>query len=193
MKHLSAIIFFFASLSCFSQVKYEIYADAKLLEVSRNVALSQIGVIEKYGRNDHPKIAEYLKSVGLSPGNPYCAASVYYCFFKAAEFLHMSLDSIPIYRSGSANMIFDKAKIRGIKRAYYASSNDLIIWKSANSYSGHIERVLYANDRGNVVTIAFNSSEIINGVKKEGVFIKKRNIYSAIDRLKVRGLIGFRS
>jgi len=45
-------------------------------------------------------------------------------------------------------------------------------------------------DKGFVRTLAFN---VPNEQNQEGVFIKKRNIYHPIRRLKIRGLIGFRS
>lgn len=194
MKYLTMIIILsFCTIVCCAQIKYEIYSNKSLLDESRKIALLQIGVTENSNRNDNSKIDEYLRTIGLASGNPYCAAGVYYCFSKAAEIIKLPVDSIPIIKTGSANMIFDKARLKGCKVIYKAHNNDLIVWKSDNSYSGHIERVLVTGKKGNITTIAFNSSEYINGKRYEGVFIKKRNIFSALAKLKVRGLIGFRS
>jgi len=41
-------------------------------------AASQIGTQEATGHNDGP-VVKYLTSVGLSKGDPYCAAFVYWC------------------------------------------------------------------------------------------------------------------
>lgn len=42
------------------------------------VAASQVGTMERTGNNDGP-VEKYLTSVGLSRGDPYCAAFVYWC------------------------------------------------------------------------------------------------------------------
>src|SRR5690606_1082124 len=44
---------------------------------------AEIGVQEATGRNDGPRIAEYLRCVGLGPGHPWCAAFVCYILGKA--------------------------------------------------------------------------------------------------------------
>jgi hypothetical protein len=38
---------------------------------------SQIGVVEKTGHNDGPQVKQFLASVGLPEGNPWCAAFVH--------------------------------------------------------------------------------------------------------------------
>lgn len=51
------------------------------------IAKTQLGVTEQPG-NKGPKIKEYLASVGLSEGNSWCAAFVYWCFNQAARSLN---------------------------------------------------------------------------------------------------------
>jgi hypothetical protein len=48
------------------------------------VAYSQAGVKEE-GRNRGPAVEQYLRSVGLGPGYPWCAAFVYWCHSHAAR------------------------------------------------------------------------------------------------------------
>lgn len=53
-------------------------------------AQKEIGVCEvPPGSNRGPVVNDYLKRVGLRPGNPWCAAFVYWCFSLAAEKLNM--------------------------------------------------------------------------------------------------------
>jgi hypothetical protein len=60
-------------------------ADADILKRMLAVAATQVGIKEKpLGSNAGPEVEDYLKSVGLGKGNPWCAAFVYWCFAKAA-------------------------------------------------------------------------------------------------------------
>jgi hypothetical protein len=53
---------------------------AKALEI----AIGQLGVREKVNTNSGPEVDQYLKSVGLKPGYPWCMAFVYWCYNQAA-------------------------------------------------------------------------------------------------------------
>lgn len=53
---------------------------AKALEIAN----SQLGVREKGASNSGPEVDQYLKSVGLNPGYPWCMAFVYWCYNQAA-------------------------------------------------------------------------------------------------------------
>lgn len=46
------------------------------------IAESQVGVRELTGNNDGPEIKEYLKSVGLKEGYPWCVAFVVWCHLQ---------------------------------------------------------------------------------------------------------------
>lgn len=48
----------------------------------RQTYLNQIGVRELTGKNDGISVEIYLKSVGLTKGNPWCAAFLYFCLNK---------------------------------------------------------------------------------------------------------------
>lgn len=47
-------------------------------------ALADVGVHEVGGNNQGAAIERYLAKVGLAPGNPWCAAALYYWFDLAA-------------------------------------------------------------------------------------------------------------
>lgn len=51
-------------------------------EALLSVAVTELGTRET-ARNSGPRVDEYLASVGLGPGYPWCAAFVYWCAGKA--------------------------------------------------------------------------------------------------------------
>ncbi len=67
-------------LATSSSTKIEAPVKAALTPRERVIAYAaeQIGVTEATGNNDGPRVEAYLKSVGLSKGNPYCAAGIYW-------------------------------------------------------------------------------------------------------------------
>jgi CHAP domain len=70
------------------------------------VALSQIGKHEEpRGSNSGPEVNQYLTSVGLSPGNAWCAAFAYYAYMRAAMILYTKN---PCPKSGSVLAIWDR-------------------------------------------------------------------------------------
>lgn len=182
------IIIFLIPFGLMSQSKFEVSCINDLLVTSYEIGLQQVGTIEKSNRNDGD-VLKYLYSVGLTAGNPYCAAGQYFCFAEAVRKLNLTTQTIPIPRTGLANAIFDYCKNTGKKVNYVAAKHDLIIWRRGSTPFGHIERIIDVQKKGNVRTLAFNVSDI-NGI--EGVFVKKRNIHHPIRRLKIRGLIGFK-
>lgn len=69
-----------------------------LVQKTLDIALSQEGVREQGGDNRGPQVEAYLKSVGLGPGYPWCAAFIYWCVQQAAQQLNVSN---PFLRSAS--------------------------------------------------------------------------------------------
>ncbi len=53
-------------------------------------AVADIGVAEIGGNNRGPRVEEYLASVGLPGGYPWCCAAVYYWFRLAAQQLDVT-------------------------------------------------------------------------------------------------------
>jgi hypothetical protein len=155
--------------------------------------MNQIGTIEKTNRNDGKAIKLYLESVGLTEGNPYCAAGQYFCFLKATELLGMDKKLIPIKRTGLAQEIFHHSKKFGERSDCKPVINDLIIWRKGNSAFGHIERIISVMPKGWVNTVAFNTKKTIENKEIEGVFVKKRNLYHRLYGMAIKGLTGFKT
>ncbi|MFA5432605.1 MAG: CHAP domain-containing protein [Candidatus Paceibacterota bacterium] len=188
------IILLLISLSLFSQVKYELPCNKDLLEKSHELAISQIGVTELTGKNDGYEIDKYQIAAGYWRGcqYPYCAAGQYWCFSEAAKLLNFCNCMIPIYRTGSTYLMFNKAKQVGKKVSYKPQKNDLLFWIVTTT--GHVERIDSVLKSGWVKTIGFNTSSGTGNQRDgEGVYLRKRNIYHILSRMKVRGLIGFKT
>lgn len=93
---LSSSIFFIGSSS----------ADEPFLSAPRsalrNIYTAEIGVREASGRNDGPRVEEYLRYTHLKPGNPWCAAFVCWCLGQAG---------VPNPRTGYCPNLFPKDKV----------------------------------------------------------------------------------
>ncbi len=188
MKIFIYILFFVqTTLWCFE--KYVLPCDSLLLELSLKIALNQVVTIEN--RENNGEVRKYLKSVGINSKAPYCAAGQYYCFAKACQLLNTCI--IPIPRTASSNDIFSFAIKNGKRKNYEATRHCLIVWRFPKSWKGHIERVFEVGKNGWVKTVAFNVKEIIGNNLYEGIFIKRRNIYEPLGRLKIRGIVGFKA
>lgn len=72
-----------------------------LVAKAMEIAESQKGVRE-VGNNAGKRVGEYLRSVGLPTGNPWCAAFVYWCIDKAADELKVHN---PFVRTGACAVI----------------------------------------------------------------------------------------
>ena len=84
-------------------------------ETLRKIYTAEIGVREKTGQNDGARVEEYLKYVGLSKSQPYCAAFASWCMGKAG---------ITNPRTGWSPALFPADKVvweryRGLKCSRY--------------------------------------------------------------------------
>lgn len=169
--------------------RYKLPCEGHLISASLDSAMAQVGV-EETKPNSSPRIDEYLRSVGLAPGAPYCAAGQYWAFSVAAQAL--GIGAPPIVRSGLANAIFADASARGVRTSPIPEVNDLVVWNKAGTPFGHIERIISTGKAGWVETIAFNTEENSSDAwPRQGVFIKRRNLLARLGKLVLRGLIGF--
>lgn len=185
--------FFLFLYSVSAQTNYILHCDSDLLRASKDSAIAQIGIIERTGRNDGAKIEKYLKSTFTNNSSPYCAAAVYWCFYSAAIDLKLKINHIPIKRTALANSIFNDAALRGEKAKYIPREHSLIVWKFPNSSFGHIERIINVEKAGWVTTVAFNVCGYSSKYRKqvEGVFLKKRNVFHPLGKMRIRGMISF--
>jgi hypothetical protein len=171
---------------------YELPCRQDLLEESEKVMLAEVGIKEKTNRNDG-EVKKYLSSVGLREGNPYCAAGQYWVFRRACRNLHIPKSAIPIPRTGLVYNIYAHAKKRGLHLPYRAKRHALIIWQYPNKRRGHVERIFKVGKGGNVWTVGFNTSSGKAGSQDdcEGVYIRKRNIYHPLGRMRIKCLVSF--
>lgn len=181
--YIIAITYFLTT----SFIKFELPCRADLLEKSKEIALSESGARESTGRNDGADIEKYLESVGAPKGAAYCAAGQFYCFVEAARVLGIDEREIPIPKSALAKSIFDRAALVGLKARSIPSKHDLIIWRRGSGIFGHVERVVEYGRAGNVLTVAFN----VAGESGEGVYLKRRNVFSRLQGMNIRGVVGF--
>lgn len=181
------IIIFMLPCLLYSGTKYVLPCRQDLLLISERIALSLAGTKELGNRNDGPLIREIQKSAGLPRFSAYCAAGQYWSFLQACRCLNLPENEIPIPRTGLANYMFNFAARNGRSSFYQATRHDLLVWKYSQNMHGHIERIIHAGKAGWVQTIAFNTTLNV----REGIFIRKRNIYHLLGRMNVRGLIGF--
>lgn len=77
-----------------------------ITEAALSIAETQVGVHEKGGNNHGAEVELYLASVGLEPGEPWCAAFLYWCFRRAANVL---VTPNPAPKTGAAVKIWELA------------------------------------------------------------------------------------
>ena len=176
-----------------SQHRVEVPCYYNVAVLSAQMLDKSMGLKETTGNNDGEHIKLYMKSVGLDYKKhyPYCMAGQYYYFKTAADLLHKP---VPIARTASTIRIYEWAQENGIRTIYEAKENDLVVWKTLNESSGHVARIKQVLERGNIYTWECNTSNGLTGSQREGNgnYIRKRNLFTPIGRMRIRGLIGLR-
>lgn len=120
------------------------------------VARKELGVTEVGFSNSGPRVNQYLASVGLGPGQPWCAA-----------FVHWACDQARVPEStwdGLTNKAYcpsieSWARSKGILHTTPERGDFMLLQMHDNEgqYSGHIG-IVEAVDNGNVHTIEGNTS-----------------------------------
>jgi hypothetical protein len=176
--------------SCsFANQRYAARCSPTLRQASLDSALSQVGVKE-VGKNDGKEVRRYLASVGLRPGNPYCAAGVYWSFEVAR-----GSEANPLFRTGSTALMFNKGREAGLKTAPTAQSGDLVFWMFATKPFGHVGRIVSVGRAGWVTLVEFNTTAGVSGNQRDGggVYLRTRNLRQPLGRMLLRGYLGFNS
>jgi lysozyme family protein len=154
-----------------------------LLMKAIEIAQSQVGVLEDPpGSNRGKEVDEYQRRVGIPPGNPWCAAFVYWCFDQAARALKINN---PVIKTGGVLDHWNQAYDNGIRRVTLDQAKEdpslvvpgliFIIDTGSPGGAGHtglVERV----DGGMLVTIEGNTNDVGS---REGIGVfrrKKRKI-----------------
>lgn len=143
-------------------------------------ARKELGVTEVNFSNSGPRVNQYLASVGLGPGHPWCAA-----------FVHWVCDQAKVPEStwdGLTNKAYcptieSWARSKGILHETPARGDFLLLqmWDNQGQYSGHIGFV-EAIDNGNIHTIEGNTSPQGSGgsdANGGGVYARIRAVSSS--------------
>jgi hypothetical protein len=70
--------------------------------------------VKETAHNSGPMIDAYLRAVGLPPGNPWCAAFVFWCFEEASRHLSHGQPAAvfnPLPRTGSVHTLWERAPV----------------------------------------------------------------------------------
>ena len=152
-------------------------AATKLIERALKAAISQIGVRENpLGSNRGTEVENYLRSVGLPGGNPWCMAFVYWCYEQAAK----SPAANPLVKTGHVLTHWIEAGRRNIPRitTEQAKNNPSLVQPGmifiidtglpgGTGHTGIVESVI----GGKLVTIEGNTNE---GGVREGIGVFRR-------------------
>lgn len=142
------------------------------------IAQTYIGTKEATGHNDGEPVETFLRSVGRSKGDAWCAAFVSYV-------LTIANAKQPSIRSGLArefkrgkNMVKAIDVLRGVKKI---NKGFLVGWEKGETISGHIGFVFTDWNKQYGTTIEGNTSSGEKGSQADGdgVYIRARSIQPA--------------
>jgi hypothetical protein len=142
------------------------------------LADSFIGTTELTGNNDGLEVEQFLESVGLAKGNPYCAAFVSYILDETPGVEQ------PTTRSGlashfiMANSIEAREVLRGTTSV---PDGTLVIWQKGNTIFGHVGFVAEQSEQNLFTTIEANTRSGVYGNQRDGdgVWQRTRSIQPA--------------
>ena len=140
-----------------------------------DTALAYVGTVERGGANRGPRVERFLRSVGLGPGQPWCAAYVRYVLDAAG--VRAPLDGRRrVIRSGlaarfiTARSIRASEALRGTKRVPPGS---VVIWRKGNGPFGHAG-IAVAWDGAAGETVEGNTSSGRAGSQRDGDGVWRR-------------------
>jgi hypothetical protein len=151
-------------------------ADDALLAATLAFAATQLDVREQPpGSNRGPQVEEYLRSTGNAPGDPWCAAFVYFCFQRAARELRRTN---PVVKTGGVLDHWQRARARGVGTITAAEAHmhegrvrpgQIFVIETGGGFghTGLIEAVV----AGKLVTIEGNTND---GGMREGIGVFRR-------------------
>lgn len=143
--------------------------------VHLDTALAYVGTVERGGNNRGPRVERFLASVGLGPGQPWCAAYVSYVLDAAG--VRAPLDGRRrVIRSGlaarfiTARSIRASEALRGVKQV---SPGAVVIWRRGNGPFGHAGFAV-AWDGASGETVEGNTSSGQAGSQRDGGGVWRR-------------------
>lgn len=156
-------IFFLAICACGTELH------AQLSGKVQQVYMSQVGIRERTGANDGKEVETYLASVGLSRGNPWCAAFLHWSFVKAG------VKGTP--RSGYSPSWFPVSNTiyqRGKMERYTPGPTDVFgIWFENKGRISHVGFIDEWGKGSYAITVEGNTNEA-GSREGDGVYRKRR-------------------
>lgn len=162
--------------------------DSAIRELVISLAKKEVGVVEKTGHNDHPRIVEYHRSVSAwlanyRPAQPYCASFVNYILKKAGVVITGVKNP-----ARARDWFTDKSRIVMTQQSLRGNRRMMIIPKKGSLvgyifYSNSISHVEILDkidlDEGYVYCIGANTTNrsAANSVVREGTKKDKGGVY----------------
>ena len=140
-----------------------------------DTALAYVGTVEHGGSNRGVRVERFLRSVGLGPGQPWCAAFVSYALTAAR--VHAPLDGQGrVIRSGLAARFITARSIRAseaLRGVRAVPDGSVVIWRRGSGPFGHAGfAVRWRGARGE--TVEGNTSSGQNGSQANGDGVWRR-------------------
>lgn len=138
-----------------------------------DIALKYEGVTE-VSKNSSPEIDVFLKYVGLSPGNPYCASFVSYCIGEAKV-------REPKIKSGLARSFIITKSIpvsKVLTGEIKIPAGSIVVWKQGNTVFGHVgfTTLEWIGKEGYTIEANTGSGDKGNQRDGEGIYQRRRRI-----------------
>ena len=110
-----------------------------------DTALAYVGVVERGGNNRGPEIERFLRSVGIGPGAPWCAAFTSYCRRVAADAGSptgpFERPGVPHYGAVATRHLSFGGKVSAAevwRGAQSVPPGSHVVWRNGNSWTGHV-------------------------------------------------------
>jgi hypothetical protein len=164
-------------------------------------ASSFVGITEKTGNNDGPQVEAILRYVGLPKGNPYCMATVVYCYHLGAQRAGLK-DQLPKY--ARVSMMWNYANANPFRyrvitkqgllmKTYKLEPADISIHSRAggtvSNFNGHTGIVVAQNTIDTFTAIEGNTGGGPDQGEGQGIFKKTRYISKNNGNLGLKGFI----
>lgn len=145
-------------------------ADLVLRVASATVGASEVPA----NTNKGPFVEACLKAVDLAPGNPWCAAWVYYIGRKALGALW------PLPKTGGCQFLHDWAKTALAVHEKPDAGDVFLVWHAELGRFAHTGLVVSVNPDGSCQTIEGNTSG--SGSREGWIVAERARTFTAKDR-----------
>jgi hypothetical protein len=119
--------------------RYVLNIDSNLVVISHAIAQSQVGVVEKTGKNDG-EVDKYMQFLGLGGQKlPYCSGGISWSYLQGSIFLGKDRKFIPFPLSAGSQVAYNYARTKGEEDLSRSIKKyDLFIWRKKEGNQGHI-------------------------------------------------------